>query len=157
LFLDSNATPSFETTILSVQEIIYQKSVMALLRALMLCSLLSYYAAAVTVIPLTLNLPKPYESDQAPVTSDLDLLSKLHAGTNLDLRVTLSSYVGERLNNIPLQGIYSSQDSFVRGAIEAGAKHQHLVIQPEHVRLTIIKQLSSYLRKHKDDQEVSAV
>jgi hypothetical protein len=129
---------------------------MALLRAFVFYSFLSYYAAAVTVIPLLPSLPKPYESDQVPVTSDLDLLSKLHAGTNYDSRVLLSSYFHERLSNIPLQGIYPSQDGFLRGAIDAVAKHQHLIIQPEDVWITILKQLSTYLRKHKDDQEVSA-
>jgi hypothetical protein len=130
---------------------------MVLLRSCLLYSVLSYFTAAVTVIPLTLNLPKSYESDQAPVTSDADLLSKLHEGTTLDKRPFLSRYTLESIRNVPLKGIYPSHDSFFRGAIDAGAKHQHLVIQPQEVWLTILKQLSSYLRKHKDDQDVSAM
>jgi hypothetical protein len=130
---------------------------MALLRVLVLHSVLSYYAAAaVTIIPLTSNLPRPYESVEAPVTSDTELLLKLHAGTRPDSPIILSNYALERVNNVSLQGVYTSHDSFVRGAIDAGAKHQHFVIQPQDVWLTILKQLSAYLRKHKDDVDVSA-
>jgi len=129
---------------------------MVLVRVFLLHSFLSCYAAAVTVIPLTLNLPKRYESTEAPATSDIDLLSKLHANTTLNSNnVVYSSYIWERLNKVPLSGIYASQDSLFRGAIDAGSKHQHLVIQPQDVWLTILKQLSFYLRKHKDDKEVS--
>jgi hypothetical protein len=124
---------------------------MAHVRVLLIYSVLSYYIAAVTIIPLTLNLPKPYESAEAPATSDSDLLSKLHINTSLNTGAFYSQY---SFDNSPLQGIYASQDSFVRGAIDAGAKHQHLVIQPQDVWLTILKQLSFYLRKHKDDKEV---
>jgi hypothetical protein len=109
----------------------------------MLSSIVSYSAAAVTVIPLTLNLPKPYESTIAPVTSDSELLSKLHANTTLNSNhLFMSIYQWERSNKVPLNGTYASQDSFFRGAIDAGAKHQHLVIQPQDVWLTILKQLS---------------
>jgi hypothetical protein len=39
--------------------------------------------------------------------------------------------------------------------IDASAQHQHLVIQPQDVWLTVLKQLSFYLRKHTDDKEVA--
>ncbi|KAF2429953.1 hypothetical protein EJ08DRAFT_716097 [Tothia fuscella] len=124
-------------------------------RLLLLFSALHCSISAVTVIPLTLNIPKPYESDAAPVTSDSDLLSKLHTGSNLSTEPMFSTYTWEHNNKIPLNGTYASQDSFVRGAIDASAKHQHLVIQPQDVWLTVLKQLSFYLRKHKDDKEVA--
>jgi hypothetical protein len=125
---------------------------MAHTRAFLHFSVLLYHAAAVTVIPLTFNMSKPYESVVAPATSDSDLLSKLHINTTLNTGAWYSQYT---LDNTPLEGIYASQDSFVRGAIDAGVKHQHLVIQPQDVWLTILKQLSFYLRKHKDDKEVA--
>jgi hypothetical protein len=106
---------------------------MARLRASIIHSVLAYYAAAVTVIPPTLNLPRPYESDNAPSTSDSDLLSRLHAGAVSDVQPVLSTYAFERMSKVPLQGVYPSQDSFFHGAIDAGAKHQHLVIQPQDV------------------------
>jgi hypothetical protein len=51
-------------------------------------------------------------------------------------------------------GIYAAQDSFVRGAIDASAMHQHLVLRPDDVWFTILTQLGFYMRKHKDDQLV---
>jgi hypothetical protein len=128
------------------------------LQIFILSSIISYSAAAVTVIPLTLNLPKPYESTIAPVTSDSELLSKLHGNTTSNSNhLYMSIHLWERSNKVPLNDTYASQDSFFRGAIDAGAKHQHLVIQPQDVWLTILKQLSFYLRKHKDDKEVAEV
>jgi hypothetical protein len=130
---------------------------MAHIRAFLLNSILSCYISAVTVIPLTLNLPKPKGSTVAPFISDLDLLSKLHAGTNLGNTILLSPYEREHWNNTPLRGIYASQDSFFRGIIDAGANHQHLIIQPQDVWLTVLKQLSFDSRKHKDDEQVAAI
>jgi hypothetical protein len=49
---------------------------------------------------------------------------------------------------------YASRDSFVRGSIEAGAQHQHLVISPDIVWLTILTQMNFYLRKHERDKDV---
>jgi hypothetical protein len=47
--------------------------------------------------------------------------------------------------------------TFCRGDIDAVAKHQHLVVQPQDTWFTILKQLSFYLRNHKDDKEVAGV
>jgi hypothetical protein len=123
---------------------------MALTRALLHISIFSHCALAVTVIPLTPSFPKPYQSDEKPISSSKDLLSKLELGMANDT-VYYSSYNGQD------PGIYASQDSFVRGAIDAGAKHQHLMVRPQDVWLTILKQLGSYMRKHKDDKEVQAI
>jgi hypothetical protein len=116
-------------------------------RAFFLFSVLSSCSLAVTVIPLTLNLPKPYESAEKPISSSKDLLSKLNPDMAKEY-LYYSSYNGNT------SGIYASQDSFVRGAIDAGAKHQHLMLRPQDVWLTILKQVTSYMRKHKDDAEV---
>jgi hypothetical protein len=125
---------------------------MAHLRAVLLSSVICNFAAAVTVIPLTLNLPKPYESAVLPATSDSDLLSRLYEGTTQNKEAIYSPYV---TNKKPLNGIWASQDSFFHGVIDASAKNQHLVIQPQDVWLTVLKQLSFYLRKHTDDKEVA--
>lgn len=50
---------------------------MAIIGAVIASSLVYHHALAVTVIPLTLNLPRPYESDAKPVRNDSDLLYKL--------------------------------------------------------------------------------
>jgi Domain of unknown function (DUF4419) len=120
----------------------------------LLFSLLPCYVLAVTVIPLTLNLPKPYESTIPPASSESDLLLKLHADTTLNNQLLFSN-LGVPNNINKTSGIYASHDSFVRGAIDAGAKHQHLAIQPQDVWITILKQVGAYIGKHKDDKEVS--
>jgi hypothetical protein len=134
---------------------------MALSRSLILCSVLSYFANAVTVIPMTLNLPKPYQSATEPAKSDSEILEQLHASTKLDGRIWISSFFEPGSNDLhsisQSRGIYASHDSFVRGAIDASATHQHLVIQPQDVWLTVLKQISSYMRNHKDDRDVSGI
>jgi hypothetical protein len=44
----------------------------------LLCSILYHPVLAVTVTPLTLNIPKPYENFVKPVSSDYDLLFKFN-------------------------------------------------------------------------------
>jgi hypothetical protein len=134
---------------------------MVLSRNFILCSVLSYCANAVTVIPMTLNLPKPYQSATGPAKSDSAILKQLHANTKLDDWIWISSFFEPGSNDLhsisQSRGIYASHDSFVRGAIDASATHQHLVIQPQDVWLTILKQMSSYMRKYKDDKDVSGM
>jgi hypothetical protein len=129
---------------------------MAITRIL-LFSTLPCCVLTVIVIPLTLNLPKPYESDIPPVNSLADLLIQLHAGTTLNKNYQFSnldnSVYPNKINRT--SGIYASHDSFVRGAIDAGAKHQHLAMKPQDVWITILKQMGAYIGKHKDDMEVS--
>jgi hypothetical protein len=129
----------------SVQKIT-TTTTMAFGRTLLLCFIFSYCTLSVTVIPLTLSLPEPYDSNAKPITSVRDQLLKLQPGMG-NQTIFFSSYNGQT------PGTYASQDSFVRGAIDAGAKHQHFVIRPQDVWLTILKQFASYMRKHKSDKE----
>jgi hypothetical protein len=123
---------------------------MALFRTLFLYSAFSYGTLAVTVIPLTMNLPPLYVSKVGPIKSSLDLLTKLNP--NMANRTILyNSYNGAD------PGIYASQDSFVRGAIDAATKQQHFMIRPQDVWLTILQQLTAYLRKHGDDQDIKSI
>jgi hypothetical protein len=120
---------------------------------LLRCSICYHPIHAVTVIPSTLNLPKPYESLAKPASSDYDLLFKIdpglaRGGSPVEY-IDQSSY--SIRGNLSRVSIYAAQDSLVRGAIDAGAKHQHLVFRPQDVLLTILTQLSYYTRKHKDD------
>jgi hypothetical protein len=46
------------------------------------------------------------------------------------------------------QSRYVMKDSFVRGTIEAGAKHQHLAFRAGDVWLTILAQMNFNLRRH---------
>jgi hypothetical protein len=110
---------------------------------------------AVTVIPLTLNIPKPYESATLPASSASDILLKLYAGSTLSKKAVFSNFDFPNENITKTSGIYASHDSFVRSAIEAGTKRQHLAIQPQDVWITILKQVRAYMWKHRDDKEVS--
>jgi hypothetical protein len=53
--------------------------------------------------------------------------------------------------------IYEGQDSFVRGAIDASSKHQHLALRPDDVWYTDLTQLSFYMRKNKYDKLVQDI
>jgi hypothetical protein len=135
---------------------------MAIFRSFLIHSILSYCTLSVTVIPLALNLPKPYPNDVVPVASDHDLLVKIAPGLELNGQkhhVATSSYsYGPWSNGInKTSGLYAGQDSFVRGAIDASARQQHLVLRPDDVWYTILTQLGFYLRKHKDDQTVRGI
>ncbi|KAF2736503.1 hypothetical protein EJ04DRAFT_489711, partial [Polyplosphaeria fusca] len=44
--------------------------------------------------------------------------------------------------------VYPSSDSFVRGAIDAWAQHQHLVIRPDEVWFSILAQMNFYMTKN---------
>jgi hypothetical protein len=115
----------------------------------------SYCALAVTVIPLTLNLPKEYKGVTQPVASERDLLFLGGPPSGLTknasrTEILMSSHKGINAS----AGIHPSQDSFVRGAIDSWAQHQHLVIRPEDVWFTIMVQMNFYMTKHGDDKEV---
>jgi hypothetical protein len=122
---------------------------------------LPLYTIAVTVVPLTLNTPQPYESNVKPAYSEYDLLWKLDPQLipketypfvngkfnpqlvrNEDLQIDIndfsshSSYGPTAINET--SGIYESKDSLVHSAIEAGIKKQHLVMRPEDVWFTIL-------------------
>jgi hypothetical protein len=129
-------------------------------RDYLLLFVVSSLTFAVTVIPLTLNLPRPYRSDVKPVSSDNELLHRMDPRLNakgktkewlLQSSYSMSGGINET------SGIYASQDSLFRGAIDAGAKHQHLVIRPDDVWLTILTQMSYYMRKHQAEKAVQDI
>ncbi|KAF2432417.1 hypothetical protein EJ08DRAFT_677630 [Tothia fuscella] len=129
---------------------------MAFHRAALLSSifLFSNYALAVTVIPLTLAIPRTYKSDTPPASSPKDLLFKLDPSLSKGgvQNVVASSYSMYEDNINETSGVYAAQDSVIRGAIDASAKHQHLVLRPDDIWYTILTQLGFYMREHKDDQ-----
>ncbi|KAF5656628.1 hypothetical protein FHETE_10905 [Fusarium heterosporum] len=46
------------------------------------------------------------------------------------------------------RNVFPSSDGFIRGAIEAWAQHQHLVLRPDEVWFEILAQLNVYMSKH---------
>jgi hypothetical protein len=123
-----------------------------------LLPLLFGWSSAVTIIPATFHLPKPYEKvDNINVVStEGELLLK--SIPNLDPDGTKISHVSVLFaGHLPLNqslSIYPSQDSFVRGAIDAWAQHQHFVMRPEDVWFTILNQLNFYLTNRRNNPEV---
>jgi hypothetical protein len=113
--------------------------------------LLTIVAADVTIIPTDVTEPKAYQG-QGAATSGHDLISGSASSIlkGHDFSIQLSSMRQLSAND----GIRSSSDSFVRGAIEAWAGHQHLVIRPEHVWFSILVQMNFYMTKHADDESV---
>lgn len=71
------------------------------------------------------NPPLPYKPDL--------LLSSFPTGSSSDASV------------------FASSGSLVRGAVEAWAQHQHLVLRPEEIWFEILAQLNMYMAAHADD------
>jgi hypothetical protein len=68
--------------------------------------------------------------------------------------VLMSSFAdfGEDDSNIfPEGSVYPSSDSIVRGAVEAWAQHQNLVLRPDEVWFEILAQLNFYMTAHAED------
>ena len=128
---------------------------MFIIRELLFLCLLSSFILAVTIIPSTLTLPRPYINTTKPAASSEALFRNI-------LRTT--DKVGVFANSAPDlwrsgEGeIYASQDSFLRGFIDAGVQHQHLEIRPEDVWFTILAQMSFWLQRFErlDDPRAKA-
>ncbi|KAH7138722.1 hypothetical protein B0J11DRAFT_23349 [Dendryphion nanum] len=59
--------------------------------------------------------------------------------------VHFSSWEDGSRTDVSEGNIYSSSDSFIRGAIDAWAQHQHLVIRPDEVWFAILVQMNFYM------------
>jgi hypothetical protein len=107
--------------------------------------------ADVTIIPTTITEPKPY-AGQEPAISAHDLLTSSASSVlrAKDASILLSSM--SALNRTA--NLRASSDSFVRGAVEAWAGHQHLIIRPEAVWFSILAQMNFYMTAHADDESV---
>jgi hypothetical protein len=114
---------------------------MLVIRDLLVLSSFLSSLLAVTVIPSTLALPRPYVNKTKPATSNEVLFHNI-------LRTTdkVGIFADGAQDVWRSEGdLYASQDSFVRGFIEAAVQHQHLVIHPEDVWFTILTQMSFWL------------
>lgn len=120
------------------------------------CLLCYCCSAAVTVIPLTQNLPTRYQNDAKAASSDIDLLHKINPNMSsrpIVLTQSIFSMSTDRKGINAASNIYEGQDSVVRGAIDAGANNQHLVLRPDDVWFTILTQLSYYVVKNRKNLE----
>jgi hypothetical protein len=53
--------------------------------------------------------------------------------------------------SIPADTIFPSSDGLVRGAIDAWARHQHLVLRPDEIWFEILAQLNAYMNTHAEE------
>jgi hypothetical protein len=117
---------------------------MPVIRDGLFLSLFSSIVAAVTVIPTTFTVPRPYINTTKLTTSAESVAASiLHTNDKVSLLVGRPQDIWKA----GVGDIYASQDSFVRGFIDAGVQHQHLVLRAEDVWFTILTQLSFWLRK----------
>ncbi|RCI09693.1 hypothetical protein L249_3856 [Ophiocordyceps polyrhachis-furcata BCC 54312] len=105
------------------------------------------------VVPFQNVQPLPLR-DTSTISSDMELFEKscpeeVQPG---GAKVIVSSYSHMKHD---LAGndttLYASSDSLVRGAIDAWAQHQHLVLRPDVVWFEILAQLNLYMTKHAEE------
>jgi hypothetical protein len=69
-------------------------------------------------------------------------------------RVLMSSFAAfneEDRSSLPDGTIFPSSDGFVRGALDAWARHQQLVLRPDEVWFEILVQLNFFMKAHAED------
>jgi hypothetical protein len=129
---------------------------MNIIRICFLLLFLYGHSLAVTVIPASFHLPKPYREPSKAVSSEYRLLIEsipALAPYSTERPIEIQGLFGS-LDRFDRSSIYPLQDSFIRGAIDAWAQHQHFLIRPDDVWFTILMQLNVYLRGHRDSVEV---
>ncbi|RDA87012.1 hypothetical protein CP532_6710 [Ophiocordyceps camponoti-leonardi (nom. inval.)] len=105
------------------------------------------------VVPFSDVQPLPLRTTST-ISSDMELFEKscpeeIQPG---GAKVIVSSYshVQHNLADNDTK-LFASSDSLVRGAIDAWAQHQHLVLRPEVVWFEILAQLNLYMTKHAEE------
>lgn len=108
-------------------------------------------------IPVSDVNPLPLKASGA-VSSAYELLSQSCPEEVADKnpytpKLLLSSYSEfERGDDVVFNGsIYPSSDSVVRGAIQAWAHHESLILRPDAIWFEILAQLNFYMTKHAED------
>jgi hypothetical protein len=117
---------------------------------------------SVIVFPGDGVIPRPYVGS-LPAVSERDLfqnsipgelqspyISETRPERNINATILTSSkpFLNES------HGYHPTSDSFIRGAIEAWAQHQHLVVRPDEVWFTILTQMNFYMTAHANDPSV---
>lgn len=106
---------------------------------------LSVVTGHITVLPG--GDPKPYIGSNAILSrEDFFLQSAERDFVNFNGSIILSSYDSAGFS--AKEGLRSSSDSFVRGAIQAWGEHLHLVVRPEEVWFTILTQMNFFMNAH---------
>ncbi|CAH0043546.1 unnamed protein product [Clonostachys solani] len=126
-----------------------------------LITIFGLFAFAVADITVAVNdnvKPLPLDISTA-VTSTTELLNRSCPEELSDklpyrpkvLMSTFTDFEESDEASLPTGQIFPSSDGLVRGAIEAWAKHQHLVLRPDEVWFEILTQLNFYMTKHAEN------
>jgi hypothetical protein len=107
-------------------------------------------SAGVTVIPPQPVFPQMYKGPAPAASREAVLAAAGRVVEGKPVTIVLSS-----LRNVTAaDGLRPAKNSFLEGAIEAWAHHQHLVVRPESVWYSILVQMNFYMTLHADDKEV---
>jgi len=115
---------------------------------------------AVGVVILTGGSPKPYSGPRG-AESAYDFFRGCAPNEPEFLRSSNGSSSAKKLmsdrsegffdyDEYPGRAVLPSSDSFIRGAIQAWSEHLHFSLEPDIVWLTILSQLSFYMRANQD-------
>ncbi|TQV92833.1 hypothetical protein IF1G_08757 [Cordyceps javanica] len=127
--------------------------------ALLGAALAALAAADMTITVATDVPPLPLQTSSA-VLSAAELWAQscpeeLAPRTPYNASLLLSKYSPEfdvtDTRAFPPNTVYASSDSVVRGALEAWAQHQHLVLRPDEVWFEVLAQLNFYMAAHAED------
>ncbi|KAL2204624.1 hypothetical protein CC79DRAFT_1323417 [Sarocladium strictum] len=131
---------------------------MASLSNLLVWASLSMATAGQVTVLLSNVPPIALNTDRA-VTSATELFrqscpEEVAETLNYTAEVLMSSFVDfgeDDTNTFPEGSVYPSSDSLVRGAVEAWAQHQNLMLRPDEIWFEILAQLNFYMTAHAED------
>ncbi|KAF5632745.1 hypothetical protein F52700_6282 [Fusarium sp. NRRL 52700] len=61
-----------------------------------------------------------------------------------------ASLLASSFDDLSGRNVFPSSDGFVRGAVEAWAKHEHLILRPDEIWFEVLAQLNVYMSTHSE-------
>ncbi|KAK0617030.1 hypothetical protein B0T14DRAFT_568583 [Immersiella caudata] len=129
-----------------------------MLSALLTLALLPFASPAALILPG--GTPKPYTGPpgattpyaffQSSLTNEPEFSLSPNGSSPATLLMADRSPLFFSPEEYPGRAILPSTDSLIRGAIQAWSEHLHLAIEPDIVWLTILTQLSFYMRANQE-------
>ena len=122
--------------------------------------LLATAAAVTATVTVQVSDVKPLplrQEDAVTSASDLWKLSvpeEAPGKTPYNASLLMSSYADFGVDDTGIfepGTIYPSSDSIVRGALEAWAQHQHLILRPDEIWFEILAQMNFYMTAHAEE------
>ncbi|KAF4340178.1 hypothetical protein FBEOM_5875 [Fusarium beomiforme] len=106
---------------------------------------------ATASITIQVSSVGPLPFDNAGIaTSTEDLLRRSCPEEVQDTPYTASILASSFDSEFEGRNVFPSSDGFVRGAIEAWAKHEHLILRPDEIWFEILAQMNIYMSTHSE-------